>query len=131
MTPIPPNPRRALAFASTLAAAALFALAGCASKPPMPSAEMAVAEASVQRANTSGTSDNAPAELQLAVSKLASAREALAAKDNERARQLAEQADVDAQAAELHARAARARKAAQETQDAARALNAAHPESPP
>jgi hypothetical protein len=120
MNASPSIPRRAAALAA-LAAAALIALGGCASTP-VPSAQMAVAEAAVQRANTSGTSDNAAAELQIAVSKLASAREAVAAKDYERARQLAEQVEVDAQAAELHAQAARSRRAAQETQDAARVL---------
>ena len=114
--------RRALATTSALAAAVLFALAGCASSPPMPTAQMAVAEAAVQHANTSGTSDNAAGELQVAVGKLASARDAMSAKDYGRARQLAEQVEVDAQAAELHAQAARSRKAAQETQDAARVL---------
>ena len=117
-----PNPRRTLALTAAMAAAVLVALAGCASSPPMPTAQMAVAEAAVQRANTSGTSENAPGELQVAVGKLASARDAMAAKDYTRARQLAEQVDVDAQVAELHAQAARSRKAAQETQDAARVL---------
>ena len=117
-----PNPRRALAMRSALAVAVLVALAGCAGSPPMPTAQMAVAEAAVQRANTSGTSDDAASELQVAVGKLVSARDAMAAKDYERARRLAEQVDVDAQAAELHAQAARSRKAAQETQDAARVL---------
>ena len=116
------TPRRAVVLASGLAAATLLALGGCASRPPPPDAQMAVAEAAVQHANTSGTSDNAAAELQLAVSKLASARAAVAAKDYDRARQLAEQVEVDAQVAELHAQAARSRKAAQETQDAARVL---------
>jgi hypothetical protein len=116
-----PTLRRAAVLVPALAAALLIVLGGCASTP-VPTAQMAVAEAAVQRANTSGTSDNAAAELQIAVSKLASARDAVAAKDYERARQLAEQVEVDAQAAELHAQAARSRKAAQETQDAARVL---------
>jgi hypothetical protein len=46
----------------------------------------------------------------------------MAAKDFERARQLAEQAQVDAQVAELHAQSALSRQAAKESQDAARVL---------
>ncbi len=117
---IPPI-RRAAAAALSAMAFALTALGGCASTPA-PTAQMAVAEAAVQRANNGGTSDNAPAELQIAVSKLASARQAMSVKDYDRARQLAEQVTVDAQAAELHAQAARSTKAANETQDAARVL---------
>ena len=83
---------------------------------------MAVAEAAIQRASTSSTSENAAVELQIATAKLASARQAVISKDYDRAKQLAEQAEVDAQVAELHAQSVRARKAAQESQDAARVL---------
>ncbi|CAH0351168.1 DUF4398 domain-containing protein [Aquabacterium sp. CECT 9606] len=96
-------------------------LGGCASKPG-PKAEMAVANAAVQRASTTGTSEDAAVQLQVATGKLASARQAMASKDFERAKQLAEQAQVDAQVAELHAQSERSRKAAQESQDAARVL---------
>lgn len=103
--------------------ASLFlALAGCASAPP-PTTQMAVAEAAVLSANTASTSEGAPRELQIAVDKLAGARQAVARKDFERARQLADEAQVDAQLAELHAQSARSRKAAQESQDAARVLS--------
>ncbi len=103
--------------------ASLFlALAGCASAPP-PTSQMAVAEAAVLSANTASTSESAPRELQIAVDKLAGARQAVARKDFERARQLADEAQVDAQLAEMHAQSARSRKAAQESQDAARVLS--------
>jgi hypothetical protein len=111
--------RRTLAL--TLAAATVLTMAACASEP-VPTGKMAVAEASVKHATTSSTSDSAAAELQLATDKLAAARQALTSKNYERAGQLAEQADVDAQVAELHAQSARSRKAAQESQDAARVL---------
>jgi len=107
--------------ALSLASAVALTMAGCASAP-VPNEKMAVAEASVKRATTSGTSDNAAAELQLATDKLAAARQAVTSKNYERASQLAEQADVDAQAAELHAQSARSRRAAKESQDAARVL---------
>jgi len=105
----------------TSAAVVALALAGCASTPA-PSEQMAVAEAALQRASSSGTSENAASELQIATDKLAGARQAVTNKDYERARQLAEQAELDAQVAELHAQSERSRKAAQESEDAARAL---------
>jgi hypothetical protein len=108
-------------LALTLASSLVVVLGGCASTPA-PSAQMAVAEASVQQANTASTRENAPAELQIAIDKLASARQAMTRKDYELAAQLADQAHVDAQVAEMHAQSARSRKAAQESQEAARAL---------
>jgi len=107
------RPLFALALASSLAV-----VAGCASVPE-PTDKMAVAEAAILRASTSGTSVDAARELQLATDKLTAARQAMSSKEYERAGQLAEQATVDAQAAEIHAQSARSRKAAQETQDAA------------
>lgn len=108
-------------FGLSLLAAALL-LGGCASVPA-PTAQMAVAEAAVQSANTSSTSENAGMQLQLAIAKLGSARAALSSKDYESAGRLAEQAQVDAQLAEVHAQSVRTRKAAQESQDAARVLS--------
>lgn len=116
-----PTPRALRDVLLALPVCAALALGGCASAP-MPNDLLAVAEASVQRANTASTAENAGAELQIATAKLASARRAVADKDPERARRLAEQADLDAQVAEMHAQAARSRKAAQESQDAARVL---------
>ena len=110
------RPVFALALATSLAV-----VAGCASVPE-PTDKMAVAEAAIVRASTSGTSVDAARELQLATDKLTAARQAMSSKEYERAGQLAEQATVDAQAAEIHAQSARSRKAAQETQDAARVL---------
>ncbi len=112
-------PRRKLAL--VVASTAALVLGGCASAP-VPTEKMAVAEASVKHAMTSSTSDSAPAELQLAIDKLAAARQAMAAKNYERAAQLAQQAELDAQVAELHAQSARSRKAAHESQEAARVL---------
>ena len=108
------------AFALALVAS-LVVVAGCASVPE-PTDKMAVAEAAILRANSSGTSLDAGRELQLATDKLAAARQAMRSEEYERAGRLAEQATVDAQAAEIHAQAVRSRKAAQETQDAARVL---------
>lgn len=97
-------------------------IGGCASTPPIPNERLAVAEAAVQRANSDSTSENAAGELQIAIAKLASARQAVASKDYELADRLAEQAVIDAQVAELRAQSARTQKSAQESQEAARVL---------
>lgn len=108
-------------LALALAAIPLLMLGGCASTP-LPSEKLAVAEAAVRQANTSATSENAARELQVALDKLTSARQAVADKDYERAARLAEQAQLDAQVAELHSQSVNSRKAAQESQEAARVL---------
>ena len=100
----------------------LATLGGCASTPA-PTEQLAVAEAAVQRANTTSTSENAAVELKVATNKLAGARQAMASKDYELARRLAEQAEVDAEVAGLRSQAAHSRQAAQEAQDASRALS--------
>ena len=117
--PLFKNPAAAVVL--TMASTAAVVLGGCASAP-LPVEQLAVAEASVQHATTTSTSESAPGELQLATSKLASARQAVTSKDNERAKQLAEQAEVDALAAEIRAQAVRSAKAATESQEAARVL---------
>ncbi len=113
------TPSTALRLA--LAGLAAAGLAACASAP-VPNEQLAVAEAAVQRANSTGTQELAAVQLQRASGKLASAREAMGSKDYERARRLAEQAEADALVAESHAMSARSRLAAQESQDAARVL---------
>jgi biopolymer transport protein ExbB/TolQ len=111
---------RSTLLKSILALSALV-MVSCASAP-IPVEKLAVAAAAVERANTASTRESAPAELQTAIGKLASAREAVDRRDYERAEQLAEQAILDAQLAELHAQAVRAGVAARETQEAARIL---------
>lgn len=122
MNALPLIPSRTTALTFALAVTALVALGGCASTPA-PIEKMAVAEAAIQTASTTSTSEGAPGELQIATAKLVSARQAMADENYERAGQLAEQAELDAQVAVLHAQSARARTSAQESQDAARALH--------
>jgi len=100
----------------------LFAVLGGCMSAPAPTAQLAVADAAVQRANTSSTSQDAPAELQIAIAKLASAQQAETNRDYDRSVQLAHEAEVDAQVAELTAQSARSRRAAVESQDAAHVL---------
>ena len=114
--------RRPAVLLSGASVAALLLLGACAS-PPVPKEELAVAEASVKQASTAATGEGAPLELRVATDKLASARAAVASGDMVRARQLAEQTELDARVAELHAQTTRSRKAAEESQNAARALS--------
>jgi hypothetical protein len=109
-------------FSTPFATGALCAVMAACASPAPPTQQMALAEAAVQRAGSMGSADLAPAELQLAKSKLSRARDAQDAKQFDRAARLAEQAQVDAEVAEMHAQAVRSRRAAQETQDAAAAL---------
>ncbi|TPQ24320.1 DUF4398 domain-containing protein [Methylomonas koyamae] len=101
-------------------ATALFA-AGCASIPA-PTEQMAVSKAAVNSASSAGGNEYAPIPLRAAVQKLDAAERAMSQKDYLQARQLAEQAQVDAQLAAATARAAKAQKAARELQESNRVL---------
>ena len=96
-------------------------MAGCASAPA-PTEELAVSKAAVANAAAAGGLEFAPAEMRTAQDKLDRANLAMGAKDYERARALAEQAQVDAQLAATKARSAKAQKAALAVQEDARVL---------
>ncbi|HEY2780903.1 MAG TPA: DUF4398 domain-containing protein [Steroidobacteraceae bacterium] len=98
--------------AGVCAAMALTA-AGCVTTPP-PNEQLAVAKASVQRAEQAGAPELAPVEMAAARDKLARAESAAANHDARPATQLAEQANADAQLAEATAQEKRSRKAAME-----------------
>src|SRR3982074_2194973 len=94
-------------------AAAVLAVAGGASTP-IPNEGIAVAKASVQRAEQSGAPELAPVEMAAARDKLARAEKAAAAREAAPATELADQANVDARLAEATAEQQRAHKAAME-----------------
>jgi hypothetical protein len=96
-------------------------LAACASTP-IPNEKIAVAKASVQRAEQSGAPELAPVEMAAARDKLARAEKAAADRNAEPATQLAEQANVDAELAEATARQQRSHKAAVEFDSSMQAL---------
>ncbi len=77
-------------------------IAGCASTP-VPLEKIAVAKASVQRAEQSGAPQYAPVELATARDKLGRAEKAAADHDAQPATLLAEQANIDAELAEATA----------------------------
>jgi len=95
----------------TLGVVTVAALGACASTP-IPSEKIAVAQASLQRAEQAGAPDLAPVELAAARDKLARAQKAVADHDAEPATRLAEQANVDAELAEATAVEQKSHKAA-------------------
>lgn len=120
MKPTPPVTDPIALLARVGASFVALALAGCATVF-VPNGQMAGAEAAVQHANTPDTRELAAVQWQLASDKLAAARRAMGHKDYARARRLAEQAEVDADAAESHALSSRSRLSAQAAAEAARA----------
>jgi hypothetical protein len=101
--------------------ATIALMAGCASAPP-PIVQMAVARAAVGNATQAGANELAPVQLQTARDKLASAETAMTAKNYVLAKNLAEQAEVDAKLAGTTARSVKARKAADAVQEDSRVL---------
>ena len=100
---------------------AIVAGAGCASSP-VPEEKIAVAQASVQRAEQSGAPEAAPVEMAAARDKLNRAQKAAAARDGRTATDLAEQASIDAQLAEATAAQQRSQKASTEFDASMQAL---------
>jgi len=94
---------------------------GCASLPP-PTEQLAVSKAAVNSASSAGGNEFAPVSLRSALEKMDAAERAMAKEDYLQARQLAEQAQVDAQLAAATARSAKAHKAARQLQESNRVL---------
>jgi hypothetical protein len=101
-------------------AVAIF-MAGCASTPA-PLEQMAISREAVSNARNAGGNEFAPVQLNSATEKMDAAERAMEKKDYVRARQLAEQAEADAQLAGSMARSAKAKKAADELQEGSRIL---------
>ncbi|MGO9992560.1 MAG: DUF4398 domain-containing protein [Steroidobacteraceae bacterium] len=102
-------------------AVTVVVLAACASNPAADE-KIAVAKASLQRAEASGAPEFAPVELATARDKLAGAEKANADRKLQPATMLAEQANVDAELAEATAQKQRAHKAAMEFDTSMQAL---------
>lgn len=95
-------------FVGTAALAAMLVLAGCASQKAPATADVAVSRNAVQNAVQAGAAELAPAEITAARAKMMRANEALAARDYKLARELAMQAQADAQLAQSKANSAKA-----------------------
>lgn len=106
----------------SVTAVAAVLVAGCASIPA-PTEQIAVSKAAVDNATSAGGNEFAPVQLQSALEKLNAAERAMAEEKNLKARQLAEQAEVDARLAAATARSAKAQKAASELREGNRVLH--------
>ncbi len=97
-----------------IAVAAAVLMTACASTPtaPAPNEQIALSHAAINSASSAGGSVYAPIQLKSAIDKMDSAERAMGAKNYGLARQLAEEAQVDAQLADSAARAGKARVAA-------------------
>ena len=97
-----------------IAVAAAILMSACASTPPVaaPTEQMALSRSAISSASSAGCSEYAPVQFKSAIDKMDSAERAMGAKDYGLARQMAEQAQVDAQLAASAARAGKAQKAA-------------------
>jgi hypothetical protein len=100
---------------------AAVVIAGCASVAP-PTEQIAVSKQAVSNATSAGGNEFASAEMRAAQNKLDRAILAMADKDYENARLLAEQAQVDAQLAAATARSAKAQRAASAVEEDSRVL---------
>jgi Domain of unknown function (DUF4398) len=89
---------------------------------PAPTEQMAVSKVAVANATSAGGNEFAPLQLKSAMEKMDGAERAMAAENYLQARQLAEQAQVDAQLAATTARSAKAQKAAGALQEDNRVL---------
>jgi hypothetical protein len=99
----------------------VYWLMGCASMPP-PKAEITRAEGAIEGARVADSEEYAPLELHNARKELQDAQTALTGENYQRAKRLAEQAQVDAQLAEQKALSAKAQKSVQELQEDMRLL---------
>lgn len=105
-----------------LMAGSTLLMVACATQTPPPVALMAVSTAAVADAASAGGVEHAPEQMRLAREKLEKARVAMKDEDNERARKLASEAQVDAQLAQAKSHAARAVTAALAVKEDGRVL---------
>lgn len=103
-----PSPKKQ-GFGISIAVGVLL-LTACASAPP-PTEQMAVSKAAVTNASNAGGNEFAPLPLNAARDKMDAAERAMVAEDYVLARQLSEEAEVDAELALVTARSAKAQKA--------------------
>jgi len=97
------------------------ALSGCASTPA-PLDQMGRSEAALSDAEESGAREYSPLELREAQKKYEKAKAAMAQEDNQVAKQLAEEAEIDAVLADVTARSTKAQQAAKEIRESIRLL---------
>jgi hypothetical protein len=112
------------------ASAALLTVACATVSGPPPTEQLAVANAAAVDAVSAGGPQYATADYTNAQRKLERARAALSVGDNASARDLAEEAELDARLAAMRARSTKANRAAAEVQASIRALRDALERAP-
>ncbi len=111
---------RSTRFILLLTAAALTA--ACATRPPAPTEELAVARSAIGYAVESSARDSAPEDLAEARRKLERAEQAMGTRNHEVARQLALEAEAAARLADFKARNASTRRTVSELEASIQAL---------
>lgn len=99
-----------------LVAVAVVSISAC-SSTPKPNTEIALSNSALQNAEVAGAKDLAPIELRTAQEKQALADSALSREKYTTAKQLSEQAAVDAQLAKAKSEAEKSRLAVKEVED--------------
>lgn len=112
---------RWLQLLTTVGLMATVFLAACATVPP-PNEQMAVARAAVADAESSGAANYAAIDLRNAHDRLDAANAALGAREYDKARRLADEAEADANLAATRARSAKAERAVVEVRESLRVL---------
>ncbi len=102
--------------------AGLLSLSACGSNPPVPTAEVSAARASIESAERSGAGESQPALIKRARDAMTRAEQAIDAEENLRARGLAETAALDAQLAEAKTDADKSEQAANELESGLKSL---------
>lgn len=105
----------------SLTITAAILLSACSGMVP-PTEQMAVSKVSVSNASSAGGNEFAPLQLKAAMDKMDAADRAMATEDYKQAKQLAEQAQVDAKLAAATARSVKAQRAAAAVQEDNRVL---------
>lgn len=99
----------------------LFLLGSCASTKP-PTQELAQTEAAINQADQVGAQDYAPLMIREARKKLLQAKELTADGEHEKARRMAQRAEVDAELAEATALSEKAQNAVRQLRESIRLL---------
>lgn len=105
-----------------LVLAAALLLVACASRPPVPDEQLAVASNAIDYAVEMGARETAAQELRQARNQLAEAERAVEQDENEIARQLALEAEKMARLADRKARTAKSRRQVEQLEDTVEAL---------
>lgn len=103
-------------IAGLLFATMMMFIEGCTTAPPPPYTQIAVSQTAINEAQGVGAAEQAAGNLMSAQDKLSQAKAAMDQRNYERAKFLAEEAEVEARLAEQKTHSARTEKAVKEVQ---------------